>query len=50
MSGRIKWLILVLAWLPGVLPMAAGTPCELALLGVGGQNSTWADYGGGMNI
>lgn len=55
MSGRIKWLTLVLASLLGALPMAAGIPCktagsdscELALLGVGGQNRTWAGYGGG---
>ena len=55
MSGRIKWLTLVVVWLLGVLPMAAGEPCkiaagdsfEVALLGVGGQNRTWAGYGGG---
>lgn len=47
MCKRVKLLTLVLAWLLGVLPMAAGTPCELALLGIGGQNRTWAGYGGG---
>ena len=55
MSGKKQWLTLVLAWLLGVLPMAAGVPCktaggdsyEVALLGVGGQNRTWAGYGGG---
>ena len=55
MSGRKQWLTLVLAWLLGVMPMAAGVPCktaggdscEVALLGVGGQNRTWAGYGGG---
>ena len=47
MSGRIKWLTLAFAFLLGVLPMTAGVPYELALLGVGGQNRTWAGYGGG---
>lgn len=47
MSGKKQWFTLVLACLLGVLPMAAGNNCELALLGIGGQNRTWSGYGGG---
>lgn len=55
MSGKKQWLTLVLAWLLGVLPMVAKAPCktadcdscEVAVLGIGGQNRTWAGYGGG---
>lgn len=47
MCKRVKLLTLVLAWLLGALPMAAGNSGELALLGIGGQSRTWAGYGGG---
>lgn len=47
MSWKKQWLTLVLASLLGALPMAAGKPCELALLGIGGQNRTSAGFGGG---
>ena len=47
MSGKRNCLTLVVAWLLGVLPMTAGVPYEVALLGVGGQNRTWVGYGGG---
>lgn len=55
MSGKLRWIALALAGLLGGLPMAAGVPGKtgsgrsggLALLGIGGQNRTWAGYGGG---
>ena len=55
MNGKIKWLALVLATFLGVLPVAAGIPdnkvggdhYEVSLLGIGGQNRTWAGFGGG---
>lgn len=53
---KYRAIIMVLAGWLGVLPMAAGgpgetardgSPAEVALLGIGGQNRTWAGYGGG---
>ena len=44
---RYRVITLVLAGMLGVLPMAAGGPGEVALLAIGGQNRTWAGYGGG---